>query len=199
MSLLSLYLLCMIFLTSKQSSLSLSPGTFSPGPLDELKSSLNGTDFRLLHSVLLSYYRILRATPSLPEELGWDLLPLYELFNTPHPDQGVVWLAIRCYALQAGTSEARREAIENEILGERGEEDCDVYYGEDVAGVSQVADGWVLPVLEAQRVQQYRDRLLQCDDYFSEDTVSDISLQASDLRFVSPPISHGSIYLIDSV
>lgn len=108
-------------------------------------------------------------------------------------------MAIRCYALQAGTSEARREAIENEILGERGEEDCDVYYREDVAGASQVADGWVLPVLEAQRVQQYRDRLPQCDDYFSEDTVSDISLQASDLRFVSPPISHGSIYLIDSV
>lgn len=127
------------------------------------------------------------------------MLPLYELFNTPHPDRGVVWLAIRCYALQAGTSEARREAIENEILGERGEEDCDIYYGEDVAGASQVGDGWVLPVLEAQRVQQYRDRLPQCDDYFSEDTVSDISLQASDLRFVSPPIPHGSIYLIDSV
>lgn len=102
-------------------------------------------------------------------------------------------MAIRCYALQAGTSEARREAIEDEILGERGEEDCEVYYGEDVSGVLQVADGWVLPVLEAQRVHQYRDRLPRCDDYFSEDTVSDISLQASDLRFAFLQILHGSI------
>ena len=128
---------------------------------------------------------MLHATPSLPRDLNWDLLPLHELLYPPHSDRGVLWLAIRCLALHAGTCEARREEVEDEILGKRGEEDCDIYYGEDTHGNVQIADGWVLPVSELYRIQQYRDKLPCGDDYFAMEPASVITLQPSELRCVN--------------
>ena len=114
-----------------------------------------------LHRLLLAYYRILIANRLLPSSLSWPLSTLSMLFWTPHPDTGVRLLAIRCYALQSGMSEAEREKLETEVLGPIWEVDCQLHYGEDVDGKTQKIDGWLLPALESKRVIDARNAIIQ--------------------------------------
>ena len=114
-----------------------------------------------LHRLLLAYYRILRANRPLPNDLCWQVHILSHLFRSRHTDSGVNLLAIRCYALQTGMSDAQREKVEKEVLGEPlAEADCPVGYGENVDGTTMVEDGWLLPVLEVTRITDAREGLI---------------------------------------
>ena len=132
-------------------------------------SSIESVDVRQMHRTLLAYYRVLRACPKLPHYLMWDLTLLHGLFSTPHSDRGILWLAIRCYALQVGMGEANREEIEKRVLGEIGAEDCSIYSSEDVNGVPVFVDGWILPVTEVLRIQDWRDGILSSEVSFLEE------------------------------
>ena len=78
-------------------------------------STPSSVDAQTIHRVLLAYYRILQANRPLPRLLDWPLAPLSQLIWSPHPDNGVRFLAIRCYALQVGMSEGERVKIEKEV------------------------------------------------------------------------------------
>jgi midasin len=145
---------------------------FANGPLTFLLTSPSLTDIesRRLHRLLLAYYRILVANPQLPQHFLWPLSPLSKLFWTPHSDTGVRLLAIRCYAIQSGMSEAEREKLETEILGKICGVDCPIEYGHDIYGNSRSIDGWVLPALELKRVFDARNALISdVQDYYTID------------------------------
>ncbi|KAI0304299.1 hypothetical protein B0F90DRAFT_1235453 [Multifurca ochricompacta] len=112
-----------------------------------------------LHRVLLAYYRILVANPELPSHLDWPLDLLSRLFWPQHPDPGVRYLAIRCYALQSGMSEAEREKLENTLLGSMADAECPLEFGIDVHGCPNIIDGWLLPVIEKQRIHDARSAI----------------------------------------
>ena len=122
-----------------------------------------------LHRLLLAYYRILRANRPLPSDLCWQVHILSHLFRSRHIDTGVNLLAIRCYALQTGMSDAQKEKVEKEVLGEPlAGVDCPVGYGENVDGTKMVEDGWLIPVLEVTRITDARDELAaEPHDFYS--------------------------------
>ncbi|KAH8108664.1 P-loop containing nucleoside triphosphate hydrolase protein [Phellopilus nigrolimitatus] len=170
---------------------------FEDGPLSHVLNNypIEQLDERLLHRILLAYYRILSATPSLPKSLNWDLSFLLKLCTIPHPDRGVCWLAIRCYALQSEMNERNRENAERSLLGEIGIEDCLIHYGEDISGSVKDVDGWMLPMLEVKRIQDYRIRILNSTEYFSKSGAgSGVAFEHQDL---SPRIvnAHGILLL----
>ncbi|KAL5501448.1 MDN1 [Sanghuangporus vaninii] len=156
---------------------------FDRGPLYAfLKEKENQErDRTSLHRVLLAYYRILRATPTLPRSLNWDLECLLRLCAVPNLDRGARWLAIRCYSLQTRMSERIRIRMEQDALGELYDEDCEIVCGEDISGNVEEVDGWILPVLESRRIQDYRDNLLDSSVYFEDGEKSDISLTEASL------------------
>lgn len=130
--------------------------------------SLESIETSRLHCLLLAYYRILQANRPLPHDLCWPLSALSMLFNAPYSNTGVCLMSIRCYALQSGMSEAQQEKLEKEVLGEICGVDCQIDYGEDVDGNVKVVDGWLLPVLEVQRITDARNALITVpQDYYS--------------------------------
>ena len=157
---------------------------FQRGPLRALldEKMLENVNRISLHRVLLAYYRILRATPSLARNLNWDLACLLRLCASATLDRGSRWLAVRCYSLQTGMSESVRLKMEQDALGEIYREDCSVFYGEEVSGIVKEADGWLLPVLEKERILDYREALLDSCDYFTRSEESDIIISEVDLR-----------------
>jgi hypothetical protein len=114
------------------------------------------------------------------------------LFWSPHPDTGVRLLAIRCYALQSGMSEAEREKLETEVLGAIWEVDCQICCGEDLDGKTQEMDGWLLPALESKRVIDARNAILQDhqEHYFSEGSDESQTINMADLRQVYTSFLH---------
>ncbi|OCB87744.1 P-loop containing nucleoside triphosphate hydrolase protein [Sanghuangporus baumii] len=156
---------------------------FERGPLYAfLKEKENQErDRTSLHRVLLAYYRILRATPTLPRSLNWNLECLLRLCALPNLDRGARWLAIRCYSLQTRMSERIRIRMEQDALGELYDEDCGIVCGEDISGNVEEVDGWILPALESRRIQDYRDNLLDSSVYFEDGEKSDISLTEASL------------------
>jgi midasin len=136
-----------------------------------------------LHRVLLAYYRILMANPELPRLLDWPLGPLSRLFWAPHPDPGVRYLAIRCYALQSGMSEAEREKLENALIGSMAHAECPLEFGIDVHGRVNTIDGWLLSVIETQRIHDARNAIAIDPRDFSMGQGGDF-IQLSDLRHV---------------
>ena len=124
------------------------------GPLSAIITSLplETVPPSQLHRVLLAYHRILTANPELPIWLDWPLEPLSRLFWTPHPDPGVRYLAIRCYAMQSGMCEAEREKLENTLIGSMAHAECPLEFGQDLHGNVNVIDGWLLPIIETQRI-----------------------------------------------
>ncbi|KAF8073543.1 midasin nuclear AAA ATPase [Lyophyllum atratum] len=139
--------------------------TFAEGPLAFINTTPSplSIDVPRLQRLLLAYYRILRANRELPNLLIWSLSPLSNLIWTPHLDNGVRLLAIRCYALQSGMGEAEREVMEKEVLGEPYGVDCQMEYGTDVDGSRKEVDGWIMPVVELQRVKDTREKIAQED------------------------------------
>jgi midasin len=140
-----------------------------------------------LHRVLLAYYRILMANPELPNWLDWPLESLSRLFWAPHPDLGVRYLAIRCYAMQSGMGEAEREKLENTLIGTRANAECPLEYGLDLHGRVHIIDGWLLPVIETQRIHDLRNAIATNTRDFST-WQEDSHIRPSDLRRV--PIVH---------
>jgi midasin len=146
--------------------------------------SLDSIETSRLHRLLLAYYRILQANRPLPRDLYWPLSALSKLFHTPHSDTGVCLVSIRCYALQSGMSEAQREKLETEVLGEVCGVDCQIDFGENVDGSAKVVDGWLLPVLEIQRITDARNALVtEPQDFYSfQEGERSPFLTPSDLR-----------------
>jgi midasin len=148
---------------------------------------LNGTlpkeiEVLLSQRVLLSYYRIIHATPYLPESKSWSPALLLDVITSENADRGSKWLAIRSYSMQVHMSEAKREDMVKTVLGEGGVEDCPVYYGEDIFNVTKIEDGWLLPLLEEKRIQDYRIHLLEPYDYYTGD---ETYLRDEDLQCVA--------------
>ncbi|EJC98837.1 P-loop containing nucleoside triphosphate hydrolase protein [Fomitiporia mediterranea MF3/22] len=170
---------------------------FERGPLCCFMKQTEAENFDRvsLHRILLAYYRILRATPSLPRNLNWDLAYLLKLCASSDLDRGSRWLAIRCYSLQSNMSESTRIRMEQDALGEICGEDCPISYGETISGTAKEVDGWMLPVLEMSRIQDYRNSIIECiDDYYTSSENSDIMVKNEDL---SPRIAnvHGILLL----
>ncbi|THH20578.1 hypothetical protein EW146_g790 [Bondarzewia mesenterica] len=131
------------------------------GPLEFVLSSSSpqAIDVVRLHRILLAYYRILQANRELPHYLHWSLDPLSRLIWAPHPDRGVLFLAIRCYALQSCMGEAERERMEREVIGPEADVDCPIQFGMDESETSRVIDGWMLPIIEAKRIGDSRNAI----------------------------------------
>jgi midasin len=134
--------------------------------------------------VLLAYYRILAANPELPSWLDWPLEPLSRLFWTPHPDSGVRYLAIRCYALQSGMSELEREKLENTLVGSMATTECPLEFQVDDCGRVITIDGWLLPVIEMQRIYDARSAIAADTQDFPMGQ-RNMLIQICDLRCVS--------------
>lgn len=159
--------------------------TFKEGPLAFITTTPSPLSLEAprLQRLLLAYYRILRANRELPNFLIWPLSPLSIIVWTPHLDNGVRLLAIRCYALQSGMGEAEREALEREILGEPCGVDCQVEYGQSVNGSKKEVDGWIIPVIELNRIKDTREEIgQQQHDYYNNDGESITAIQTAELR-----------------
>ncbi|WVQ83143.1 hypothetical protein IAT38_005281 [Cryptococcus sp. DSM 104549] len=128
-------------------------------PEDHLRS---GTEDRL-HCLLLAYLRLLTADPQIASRNNWPVAPLHTL-RTEHPDKGVRLLAIQVLARQQGWGEEKRMAMEKEWVGDVESVDAEVVVGWEVVprpgGVLEIwpirVDGWMLPVVEARRVEKTR-------------------------------------------
>ncbi|KAE9408912.1 P-loop containing nucleoside triphosphate hydrolase protein [Gymnopus androsaceus JB14] len=119
------------------------------GPLDPLLL-LPDWDAQRIHQILLAYYRILQANRELPYQLYWPLTPL------------------TCYALQSGMLEAEREKWEKETLGELYSVECSLGYGYALDGSQNVVDGWLMPVIELERVRTARNAFVtEAHDFYS--------------------------------
>jgi midasin len=143
---------------------------FKEGPLAFITAEPSplSVDTSRLHRLLLAHYRILQANRELLRHLIWPLTPLSLLIWTPHLDNGARLLAIRCYALQSGMGEAEREKMERHMFGEICGVDCQLDYGQNIDGSRKEVDGWILPVIELQRVKDMRkDMITTQRDYFT--------------------------------
>ncbi|KAI0338876.1 P-loop containing nucleoside triphosphate hydrolase protein [Trametopsis cervina] len=149
------------------SQLLLSPN-FSLGPLGFLQDeqSLASVEATKLHQLLLAYYRLLHANNELPRIYGWPLSLLSRIIWECHPDTGVRFLAIRCYALQSGMVEGERVKMENDAIGKMEEVECPISWDSDVYGNREVVDGWIIPIKETERVFQAQQALLLPQKYY---------------------------------
>jgi midasin len=160
---------------------------FKEGPLAfiTVEPSPLSVDTPRLHRLLLAHYRILQANRELPRHLIWPLTPLSLLIWTPHLDNGARLLAIRCYALQSGMGEAEREKMERHVLGDICGVDCQLDYGQNIDGSRKEVDGWIMPVIELQRVRDMRDDMVTTQhDYFTvEEGNLSLPINPSDLWY----------------
>ncbi len=142
-------------------------------------------DAHRLHRILLAYYRILQANRDLPRDLHWPLDPLARLVWTPHPDCGVRFLAIRCYAIQTGMVEGERVKMEKEMIGEVADVGCPIEYGKTLDGKNVVVDGWVMPALEVTRIYDSRNAPLDAQDYYISESGDSVEpIHPAELRYV---------------
>ncbi|KAG6872267.1 hypothetical protein C0995_011404, partial [Termitomyces sp. Mi166 len=158
--------------------------TFAEGPLAFINAcpSPLSVDVSRLHRLLLVYYRILRANRELPQLLVWSLSPLSKLIWTQQLDNAVRLLAIRCYAMQSSMGEAEREVMEREVLGEQFGVDCPIEYGTNIDGTRRETDGWLIPVLELQRIKETREKIAcEKQDYYLNDGGPVTPIQPSEL------------------
>ena len=126
-------------------------------------------DATRLHDLLLAYYRLLRANRLLPGDLMWPVSHLSTLFTIPHPDSAVRYLAIRCYSLCTGMAEVERVRLEARVLGQPGMTDCPLSYGRNIDGGRITIDGWLMPVLELERIHRGRDSIAAGSNFYSVD------------------------------
>ena len=138
---------------------------FAQGPLGLLQLGEQSTDTQL-QVVLLAYYRLLIANRNLPRSFAWSLAPLSTVMWDRTATISVRYLAIQCYALQAGMIEGERVDLEKELVGDIAEADCPIAYGASLSGVPEVLDGWLLHIKEATRVIDERNALLAPQKYY---------------------------------
>jgi midasin len=66
--------------------------------------------------------------------------------------------------------EAEREKMERQVLGEICGPDCLLDYGQNIDGSRKEVDGWIMPVIELERVRDMRNDMVTTQhDYFSID------------------------------
>ncbi|KAI1794980.1 midasin [Ganoderma leucocontextum] len=176
-----------------------SPG-FEAGPLPFFTASerIESIPPYPLQRVLLAYYRLLQANRALPRHLGWSLTPLSQIIWGPHPDNGVRFLALRCYALQAGMMEGERVSMEKEVLGEVSNVDCPIAFGVNLDGTLQQVSGWIMPVVELERIAQGRYQLLEPHDFYIHDNDSSEPIHPAELSPLVVNI-HGVLMLRSSI
>ncbi|KAG6810904.1 hypothetical protein H0H92_009865 [Tricholoma furcatifolium] len=158
--------------------------TFSEGLLGSINSLPSPllAEVPRLHRLLLAQYRLLRANRELPQLLVWSSYHLSKLIWTPQLDNGVRLLAIRCYAMQCGMAEAEREVMEREVLGEPFGVDCPIEYGSNLDATGNEVDGWIMPVLELQRIKEMREQIAYVDQNYYSDVEGPLTpIQLSDL------------------
>lgn len=137
-------------------------------------------DATRLQDLLLAYYRLLRANRLLPSDFLWPISHLSALFTIPHPDSAVKYLAIRCYSLYTGMAEVERVQLEARVLGQPGVVDCPLSYGQNVDRSRIIIDGWLMPVLELERIHRVRNSVAG-SDFYSFDVDRSQPLANSDL------------------
>ncbi|KAF5333007.1 hypothetical protein D9758_015177 [Tetrapyrgos nigripes] len=138
--------------------------SWTKGPLQNASNA----DSTRIHRLLLTYYRILQINRELPSLLFWSLAPLTLLISNEHSDNATKLMAIRCYALQCGMGEAERNKWEAEVVGDVAVVDCPLDYGVKLDGTENKTDGWLLPVVEYQRVREARNKLVsEPMDYYT--------------------------------
>ncbi|KAK2459689.1 hypothetical protein APHAL10511_008334 [Amanita phalloides] len=158
---------------------------FQNGPLGSIVGDVP-VGLSTIHSLLVTYYRIQQVNREMPDVFLWPLMPLSSIIWSNEMDNGAKLLAIRCYAIQSGMGEAERENLESEVLrGEPFGPDCPLEYGETLHGEKRVVDGWMLPVIERERVQTWRNDLpstIPCEGYYVwEDGDTEERINESDL------------------
>jgi midasin len=159
------------------------------GPLGFLEDtpSLGSVDALKLHRVLLAYYRILHANEDLPRLRSWPLEFLSRIIWERHPDAGVRFLAIRCYALQSGMMEGERVKMEEEAVGSVETEECPVFWDAAIDGGRPVVDGWILPMKESKRIADARQALLAPQKYYTYEEGDSVEpIHPAELRSVLP-------------
>ncbi|CCL98515.1 uncharacterized protein FIBRA_00514 [Fibroporia radiculosa] len=156
-------------------------------------------DALLLQRILLSYYRVLQANRRLPESLLWSLTPLAQLVWAPYADNGVRFLAVRCYALQSGMMEGERVKMEKEVIGDVAEVDCPIDYDANMDGSRNQVDGWLIPLMELDRISDARNAQSQPQDYFlSDSNNSNEPIHPAELSPLTANV-HGILMLRSSV
>ncbi|KAG8936254.1 hypothetical protein FRC02_003546 [Tulasnella sp. 418] len=83
--------------------------------------------------------------------------------------------------------EAERIKLEEKLLGGVAVKDANIEYGEKISegkrGIETYwVDGWVFPIIEVKRVQEYRKSLLEPTDFYSGRADSSIKITSSDLH-----------------
>ena len=101
-----------------------------------------------LHIILLAHWRLINVSPHLPLELRWPVEPLSALCAAPHPDPGVLWLALNCYAIHMGLNEPGRVQLEEKLL-EKG------VFTSIYSPFDETLEGRVLPYIEMRRANKY--------------------------------------------
>jgi len=85
--------------------------------------------------------------------------------------------------MQSGMCEAEREKLENTLIGPMAHAECLLEFGQDLHGNANVIDGWLLPVIEKQRIHDSLDSIASDTRDFSMGPV-DNCISPSDLRCV---------------
>lgn len=86
--------------------------------------------------------------------------------------------------MQTGMAEMERGKLETEVLGEACGADCQLDYGQELDGRKKEADGWIMPVLEVKRVQEWRNAIVKepYDYYTVDEADSHLPIHPSELR-----------------
>ncbi|KAJ3986826.1 midasin nuclear AAA ATPase [Lentinula detonsa] len=155
--------------------------SLAQGPL-QLLSDISHPDVKRVHQILLAYYRILQANRELPYQFYWPLTPLREIISDNRSDAASRLLAIRCYALQSEMGETERKKWEEATLGELYTLDCPLGYGDALDGSQVTIDGWLMPILELERVRSARNAIVtESQDFYSSDIGNAQPIKASEL------------------
>jgi midasin len=86
--------------------------------------------------------------------------------------------------MQSGMGEAEREKLENAFIGSIAHAECPLEFGMNLHGTVSIIDGWLLPVIEAQRIHDWRNAIAADAQDSSMEEVID-SIAPSDLRYIS--------------
>lgn len=64
-------------------------------------------------------------------------------------------------------AEVERVQLETRVLGEPGVVECSLSYGENIDGSRITIDGWLMPVMELQRIHRSRNSIATASDFYS--------------------------------
>ena len=81
--------------------------------------------------------------------------------------------------------EGERVNVEKEAIGEVSDVDCTIAFGVNADGTLQQVSGWVMPVLELERIARGRDQLVEPHDFYIHDNDSSEPIHPAELRYVT--------------